>query len=796
MIDNSCKDLNQVNNAHHIVFPICPLTSVVESSEYEGQVGRTSMNKEKRTDVELGLYQAPSPPLVDTTSNPSLTRTTQINLFTEIIELAQQINVLLDRDDRKEYLMHGITIETLDVWISEASTILGLNVVYDDALILSLGLKDFKKSDCQPFDKALAQHGGIDEILSKMKTKQCLKGQTAQQLRHTLKDTSTMHKTIDILQNGTRRCMVDGFVPNGGREISTGSSYLLKRSICNHAVRKLYDKGQVAIFSLKALQDHDVLKHLHISPLVWTENALKVLGRTCLHASKGSVHFKSYNAMIDHVRSEINYPIPFLPLLPDIADLACEQQQAFPGEVLSGATIDVTAAYNQCALTVDAAKMTATKINVPNGAGGWIVFIVIYLVGIFGCATAGNVYCVCAKAIDELHNPKGARRRSHTYSDDGILIDTQDRIESSVEAYISNVVALFGEDDTINRSKVNTWKGELIGIGWHFDFTTWTVQPKERGMAKLLIAVFVDIPMGALTVSEKDLEKVAGILTWYASGIPAGAKFVSSLHANKHHLCSKSKRVSLTPESCNDLNWWRALLIVAFANPRKIAASISSVRRTLVPTVYLVTDASKLVGGGAQVSKVRGGLELDEFKTRPIRWTRQEIQIFTDMNVSINVLEYFIVIYHIMLHGDLYEGQVVHVECDNTSAIAWIMKNKTKNKTAADSLARIFSLFCLTYRITIICIHIRGVDNIIADFRSRDLSLAAQGADEEDLDLPLSEIPGQEEIGQTSNRCPRAKACRELLRICLGNQGQMHGQQVLKALTGLRGTHGFRQTNI
>jgi hypothetical protein len=68
--------------------------------------------------------------------------------------------------------------------------------------------------------------------------------------------------------------------------------------------------------------------------------------------------------MIDYTVSERLYPTPSLPLLPDVAELACRQRDAYPGQPLAGATIDVTAAYNQCALTVNAAKMTATKINV------------------------------------------------------------------------------------------------------------------------------------------------------------------------------------------------------------------------------------------------------------------------------------------------------------------------------------------------------------------------------------------------------------------------------------------------
>jgi len=113
-----------------------------------------------------------------------------------------------------------------------------------------------------------------------------------------------------------------------------------------------------------------------------------------------------------------------LPLLPDIADLACNQRKNNQGKIQFGATIDVTAAYNQCALTVSTAQRAATKIKVSNGLGGWITFIMKYLVGLFGCATAGNVYCVCAKTIHELHNAK--KQRSLTYIDDGWLIDTAD----------------------------------------------------------------------------------------------------------------------------------------------------------------------------------------------------------------------------------------------------------------------------------------------------------------------------------------------------------------------------------
>jgi len=45
-----------------------------------------------------------------------------------------------------------------------------------------------------------------------------------------------------------------------------------------------------------------------------------------------------------------------------------------------------------------------------------------------------------------------------------------------------------------------------------------------------------------------------------------------------------------------------------------------------------------------------------------------------EMEVSINVLEYFIVINHIMLCSELYTGKVIHAQCDSTSVITWMEK--------------------------------------------------------------------------------------------------------------------------
>ena len=78
-----------------------------------------------------------------------------------------------------------------------------------------------------------------------------------------------------------------------------------------------------------------------------------------------------------------------------------------------------------------------------------------------------------------------------------------------------------------------------------------------------------------------------------------------------------------------------------------------------------------------------------------IRWTSEEIIAFELMGVSINVLEYYVVVYYVLLWGDQFQNRIIHVKCDNTSAVSWLVKSRASHSPAADSLAKLFSLYCL-----------------------------------------------------------------------------------------------------
>lgn len=699
---------------------------------------------------------------------PGETEHTSDDSMAEVLRIARLITTVLTSTND----MRGdTTIEQVDSWRKESRDQLGYDIVYDAETLSAMGLRDFEKKHWESNDKLLKSNS-LKYIIQQATKPLNLKGETSSELRKSLKNVSNRTKVIDIVSNGQRKFLTDEFKPNGGKETSYGGSYKSMRAVCNNTLLKLVEKGRALVFTEAALEASGEMASIHINKLVWAEKTDTPDGRTCLHGSAGSRNFPSLNDSIDFTKSDTFYPPPNLPTLPDIAELACQQQAKHPGEVLSGATVDISGAYNQISQTVDSALTHGTRLRVHTGSSTLDV-IVIYLVTMFGYSRAGNIYCQCAQAIDEVHNMGLDTRRSTTYIDDGLLIDHSQLIHASVAEYIEPAEKLFGKDGVINKSKVKIWPTQLEGIGWHFNFITWTVQPKSKGMAKILFNVFDRIPIGAESVDEKDLEKATGVLNWYAAGIPAGQSYVSSLYACKKRIGQSSRRILLTREAKADLTWWRALILAAFANPNALAASINSVRRVKTPSLYIRTDASSSIGGGAVVSQSRGGPALPAFKGDAIRWTSEELSMFMGMGVSINVLEYYVVVYYILLWSEEFKGLVLHIECDNTSAVSWLVKSRANHSPAADSLAKLFSLFCLRMNICIVCTHIPGVDNVVADFLSRNIPYRAQDADDHLAD------------GDWRQACTRQELCRRLLKLSVTEPEAMHGPNALELLTRL-----------
>ena len=101
---------------------------------------------------------------------------------------------------------------------------------------------------------------------------------------------------------------------------------------------------------------------------------------------------------------------------------------------------------------------------------------------------------------------------------------------------------LFGPG-SVNHSKVHVWTGQLLAIGWHFDFVKWTVMPKPKGLAKLVVALFDDIKLGQTKTDRTTMKRIMGLLSWYGAVIPAGRSFVDSLFTCGEGVHSRQQNV-------------------------------------------------------------------------------------------------------------------------------------------------------------------------------------------------------------------------------------------------------------
>ena len=134
----------------------------------------------------------------------------------------------------------------------------------------------------------------------------------------------------------------------------------------------------------------------------------------------------------------------------------------------------------------------------------------------------------------------------------------------------------------------------------------------------------------------------------------------------------------------------------------------------------MCTDASTSIGGGYYIPMpdCRDG-STGHFGQ--VKWSEEEKLMFGVVEVQdtdINILEFITVVLAILAEKDFLRGFTVRVQVDNTAAISWLNKLRTKHVNGQLWVAVLVDTLLL-YNITLICDHIAGVSNIIADGLSR-----------------------------------------------------------------------------
>ena len=504
-------------------------------------------------------------------------------------------------------------------------------------------------------------------------------------------------------------------------------SYWKIAHIHNHMMHKLHAKGRSVVVFFDRLTDEEK-SWISTYGLIWAPKPKKkgeiyAWGRICVNLSEDGPGFHlSLNAGLDLDAYAKYYPKFPLGKITEFADLLNGRKDSEPkGTVLVGGRADVDAAFQQFTYSVEAALNRSTMIDV----GGRSV-VIFHVVGIFGDAYAGFCYDIYGEAVTWLHSRGYTIFLTVRYSDDYALGNSIAEAPAVLDDLVVAMVTVMGDravDLSGDKILIEGTKGTFIGF--EYDLESGTMAPKRRACVKMYYYLFECLPDDACDESVETkvhtslLHTIASTITYYAVVIPAGATFVYSLFKclNTKHTWS-----FLSVAAKRDIAWWREIIRSTVVDPRVMGRKISSMGDYFRPSLRFVSDASTTVGGGGWIIALdRNGWPKGKILRQGfIRWEEWEIRMFIRDGISINVLEFFTMMYFMLSWADITEHNVIEVALDNSASVAWANCSRgPKGSPAGESLVRVFVHACLRLNIIPRAEHIEGIVNIRADLLSR-----------------------------------------------------------------------------
>lgn len=524
----------------------------------------------------------------------------------------------------------------------------------------------------------------------------------------------------DMATHGLMPFTKPTFIPNQGfGDFRRESQHRrLQHTIAQH-IRKLQDHGRCFIIERARVQG---IKGLHLSALHVASKAADSKGRPCTDAAHSRLNDGTNMDAITTYLGDFK-----LPQLRTLARLLATAQAQ--GNTLAHKT-DVSAAFNNMILHPTTALLQSFCV------GDWVV---IPLVAGFGWCAAPAFYHIVAGAIHWAHNggltpeqldiwtaaqgripqPRNATldNRSITYVDDSCGQSSILSAAGDMEDLHTIIAQLLGPA-AYNMKKTEGPLSRITIIGWDCDLMTYTIRPSRKGLCKLYFWIFRGLIKTA-SITLHDLQRAIGTLRWYTAVIPLASthELQHVLSTCQHFLTTGSTRrpyCSLTAAARRELHWWQWLLATNLHHnvleaPVWYLAGLPGTREL----INLYTDASTTVGGGYYIPTHSYGQFL---------WSPAEKALFgkDTSPTDINGLEFVAAICAILANRDYLRHKVVRLHVDNTSAVAWLNKQRT-SQHFGQSWMRLLISVLLTHDILLQCVHIPGVLNVHADALSRFL---------------------------------------------------------------------------
>lgn len=208
---------------------------------------------------------------------------------------------------------------------------------------------------------------------------------------------------------------------------------------------------------------------------------------------------------------------------------------------------------------------------------------------------------------------------------------------------------------------------------------------------------------GRGTVKRRDLERLAGKMTFVCSVVPGGRTFMRETLNMIRKLRSGAHWAHLSSGFRRDLEWWRKFA-EKWNGVEVIPPPVS------IPWTWLTSDASGEHGLG--VFCCGAGLHI------PLPAGLLQKLIQTDTDLIIAELELIAAVLLVAFSAPLLQGEHLLLGIDNQVAISWIDSGTSRRPRAMRALRLLWRLQA-TYRVHLSTRYIQSEKNVLADSASR-----------------------------------------------------------------------------
>lgn len=208
---------------------------------------------------------------------------------------------------------------------------------------------------------------------------------------------------------------------------------------------------------------------------------------------------------------------------------------------------------------------------------------------------------------------------------------------------------------------------------------------------------------GRKSVQKRDLERLAGKMTFICSVVPGGRTFMRELLDTMHALRSKRHWAHLSHGFRNDMAWWQQ-----FAHQWNGTEAIPP--PVTVPWHFLSSDAS----GGEGIGVFLFGAALHI----PLALAQHSSNDEQEQELIIAETELIAAVLLVALAAPLVPGEHLMLGIDNTNAVSWIDRGTCRRPRAMRALRVLWRLQA-QYRVHVSTRYVPSERNVLADAASR-----------------------------------------------------------------------------